>query len=620
MVVGCVEGSAIISPLQDGLLLTKVNDLLVQSAEWTVLVVIDAPTLDPLLLRSINTVLRQSAQALSLGIISADSHQAWVSRLRSAKSYILNHSIPPPSSSTRSKRGWFDFVGWIGHTLFGLATDDSVKACRRAIEQTRKYQKVVVHQVNQLTTVLNRTRTAVSWNRYQIQQVTLFIAKSLIPKLNEALQALNHTNIRLSYLERSFYFERSVSLLEQVTATYIRATQRYNRQKASLEIGRLTEDILSVSQLQDIMKQATTLSTHPIQPLQWYYEHTHIYPVWGDSTLVYRVKLPLVDKQRYHRYHIATWPVPYAGKDYSIQLQVEHEHVGMNTANGGIFHPVGCVGWQPMVCRTGPIYSANRWGCSRTLISGVKRQRHQCQVIIRKTEKRTEITEISYGEYILVTWGETVVTRCTGKGSTRQTIKAGTYVVVVPALCIIMGDGWTLTGLIERVGHVSVTALRVTLPDVFNITDVIPSPQAIALLDDPRWSQVNPVAQVKLAPISDLPPKANWISKPGNKVSLGLAIITVVFSILGISVGLYCWWKRFSLFSLDFPCFKKPDYSPPGGKSKAWVDSEIVAQPRVTAVDLPSMDAVEVAEPMLEIKAPGVGGSLTPAGAKCSTQ
>ena len=96
----------------------------------------------------------------------------------------------------------------------------------------------------------------------------------------------------------------------------MQAVYKYSRQKASLEIGRLTEDIFSIVYLADVLHKATTGTTFL---LQWYYEHARIFPVWGKDTLIYCVKLPLVNEKTYHRYNIITWPVPYAEKGYSIQ-------------------------------------------------------------------------------------------------------------------------------------------------------------------------------------------------------------------------------------------------------------------------------------------------------------
>ena len=51
-----------------------------------------------------------------------------------------------------------DFVGAIGNVLFGLATDNSVLECRQSVAHSRQEQKMIVHQVDQWTTMVNRTQ------------------------------------------------------------------------------------------------------------------------------------------------------------------------------------------------------------------------------------------------------------------------------------------------------------------------------------------------------------------------------------------------------------------------------------------------------------------------------
>ena len=75
-------------------------------------------------------------------------------------------------------------MGHVGHSLFGLATDDSVNECLQAIDATRTYQKIVVHQVNRLTTVLNCTQAAMTWNRQQLNKLMSFVSRVLIPGMN----------------------------------------------------------------------------------------------------------------------------------------------------------------------------------------------------------------------------------------------------------------------------------------------------------------------------------------------------------------------------------------------------------------------------------------------------
>ena len=568
--------SASMDPLPDGLLLTKADQLYVQSAEWTILVVIDTPELDPDIMANINLVIQQSRSAAAKDIITALQNRSWIGRLRFLKSYLREaESLAQLATPRRDKRGLFDFFGQIGHTLFGLATDDSVEQCRRAIINTRRYQQGVVHQINELTTVLNRTYSTAMWNKHQITQVTEFISDSLIPKLNKVIEGLNATNNRLYRLERAFYFERVVATLEQVTLSYVRLRRAHARQKASLELGRLTEDILSLSQLREILLKATSTTTYPVEPIQWYYEHAHVYPVWGSGTLIYRVKLPLVDGRKYSRYNLATWPVPYMAKGYSIRIMIDHQDVGMNSVTGDIFHPIGCQGWKPMVCRTGPLYSAHRWGCPRTLIAGDFKRSKNCQVIIQKEGNLTQVTEISYGEYVVVTWGETFETRCEGLPGVRKEVAPGTYLVTVSPNCTVMGRDVTLTGLIERLGHVSVKAMRVLVSNILNITDIVPAEQAISLLGKPHFDQRAPSAQIDLAPIAKPPDAFTW-PYHGTRISFGLVLTLTAFGVMLAFAICLCQYRRRQILEKMFGRKVPRDKTDPESESLHTVDHEFV--------------------------------------------
>ena len=107
-------------------------------------------------------------------------------------------------------------------------------------------------------------------NRAKIETLATWSQNILTPQVNELSAKMNITLHRLARLECAFYYEKTVSLLEQVTTVYREYVQKYWRQKASLELGRLTEDILSWTQLIEVMKQLAGPDTMPVPPLQWY--------------------------------------------------------------------------------------------------------------------------------------------------------------------------------------------------------------------------------------------------------------------------------------------------------------------------------------------------------------
>ena len=128
------------------------------------------------------------------------------------------------------------------------------------------------------------------------------------------------------------------------------ARAKYARQKASLEVGRLTEELLPPSHLVEALKQFSVNTITMITPVQWYYEYVTVHPMWDEEMLIYRAKLPLVDVKEYTAYKIYSWPLPYNTSGYSVQLKTASV-VALDTRTGLMCEPKYCVGINPTVCR-----------------------------------------------------------------------------------------------------------------------------------------------------------------------------------------------------------------------------------------------------------------------------
>ena len=198
-----------------------------------------------------------------------------------------------------------------------------------------------------------------------------------------------------------------------------------------------------------------------VKPLQWYYEHKRVHPIWGGRTLIYRVKLPLVQELDYWRYNINAWPSPYNKTGYAAELMLTHKDVGLNSKTGEIFHPVSCTGFRPAVCRSGPTYKPGAWSCERAIITGDKRQRHTCEVELSHNKGLTRAIEIAHGEYVLITWGERIATRCIASPEKTMTLSPGTYLVSVREHCTVSGKTWNLSGITQKIGKILIPAIRV---------------------------------------------------------------------------------------------------------------------------------------------------------------
>ena len=86
-----------------------------------------------------------------------------------------------------------------------------------------------------------------------------------------------------------------------------------------------------------------------------------------------------------------------------------------------------------------------------------------------------------------------------------MSLQAGTYLITVPEGCRIMEPDWSLSGLVSRIGNISVKALRVKAPENLNITGIVSSEAVVGLLDQPRFNKMVPVAKLHLekTPLAD---------------------------------------------------------------------------------------------------------------------
>ena len=122
--------------LSDGLLITRTSDIHVRRWIYTVLVVIDAPRREPRMEERLNE--------LRLVIEKLGTHQnylrttrnVWEQRIHDIEATMISPSQMLPN--TRIKQGLFNFVGVIGATLFGTATEDQVAQLKHHIKKPKE--------------------------------------------------------------------------------------------------------------------------------------------------------------------------------------------------------------------------------------------------------------------------------------------------------------------------------------------------------------------------------------------------------------------------------------------------------------------------------------------------
>lgn len=540
------EGPA--KPLVDGLMVLGGTGLRTLSANWLLLVALDAPLPPTRLQNDLLTVSQTIAKVKeNPGTISKATLCAWEDRVELLK-------IAVGTQPNRKKRGLFDLGGLILHGLFGVATNDQINKYKTILNDMRINVNTIMHVIPELVTVINQTRVYVQENRQQLDDLVTH-QEEVEKYLKEVQKVILGYRQRIAALETHQELDRILTILELLTQEYVRQKDTYHVQRTSLEVGHLTEDLLPPSILQDILEQAVTKGFNVIPQLAWYYQYLSVEPIWSDQdNLLYKVEIPLIDSTDYLQYTIKTFPVPYEQSSVKATLEVEGD-IGFNTNTGGLFFPANCKGHKPSICHSGPVYDSSKYQCPRGIITGVQSPTKYCTVTIEKLNNDTIINQVDINSYVVTTWGETIRERCAGKSEKLYSLKADTYMVNVGERCSIKGQGWTVSGIVEKNVKKHLTQKPINVTVSLNITRLNFDPLPSFKVPNP----LNHLAIVKNVPIDknvlDIPIKVRTYHQP-----VGVYVLTGVILLLIIACGMYLYYVH----------YYKPKYT-----GKQTIDQEI---------------------------------------------
>ena len=315
----------------------------------------------------------------------------------------------------------------------------------------------------------------------------------------------------------------------------------YKSERASLELGWLTESILPPTELERILEfgQAEGLYAPPIQ---WYYEYVRILPMWEDPMrLVFSVDLPFISKTEYLRYRLQSWPVMSNTSDLVVHIQVP-EVVAFDTRTGGMFRPQNCMGLNPLICRTGPIFREGQMTCPRGIISGQKQQRLQCEVVMQTALVET-VEEIETGRFVFTTKGQRFDLNCPGEIEQGHYLTAGVYQIILDTGCRLSGPEWHIEGMLQHY-----TELSLRTPDVnitpFVLQEYMPPDFEVASLDIKEGSILDELPAMTFLDLADFSHKKlsglAWGRTSGSHVFL-YVLLSLLCTISGVLLFFY--WK-----------------------------------------------------------------------------
>lgn len=525
--------------LDDGLVIDKASELLFQNMVWRVIVTLDVPSLPVRIsdrLRAIDTALqRLQSHFTSLEKLS------WWTRLERTQYKLSDeylHGNQHHVTIHRPKRGLFNFVGVLQHHLFGVATSKEIAQTRKLLSKVSKNNQAVNHFIGDLATVVNQSRSYIDQNRHRINQLSALSGKLLetIKRFAGGVQMLANKNMQRHQAERL------LEDAEVIVDAYIEQVNIYHRQRTALEAGVLTEDLLPQALLQEILTKTRGSGYSPINPLEWYYQYVHVYPLWGeDNLLVFKAELPLVGPRTFQSYRLEAFPMPQ--KEGLVATLRVTPYVAMDRDTGNFIIPKDCRGLQPRVCGPAPQRRGDAMACEYGIFSLDNTARQQCVLKVEKTLQMDQVWLLSNNRLVLSTWGGPINIECIQGHTFQHELSSGVYVVNMTEHCKYSAPTWNFT--YTPMNNIDIHIEGIPLPDIppVDIPHFINS-SGWNLHDLHHPDQLGDVKQFTLGTLT----KMDWVDIPAYKPNwvVGLIICLIILLLIAI-ICLILWCKRKSI-------------------------------------------------------------------------
>ena len=162
-----LASTILVTKLPQGLFQKKLN-LQITSHMWKVLITVE----DGLI--QWNDVMRAVTSLMDLNHSHMDTWSS--SQLLQLQDRISHLS---QSHQRRQKRGLIDGIGWVAHSLFGLATDSEVVQIKEKIEENRRWQQSMSTWSEDFVIVINKTREDMAKNQALLNDITEKTLKSI---------------------------------------------------------------------------------------------------------------------------------------------------------------------------------------------------------------------------------------------------------------------------------------------------------------------------------------------------------------------------------------------------------------------------------------------------------
>ena len=172
--------------------------------------------------------------------------------------------------------------------------------------------------------------------------------------------------------------------------------------------------------------------------------------------------------------------------------------VAYNTRVGSMFLPRNCVGRDPAICMSGPIYNNNGLRCPRGVLTNDDSHRKQCFVTVRGNATPShDIQELQEGTFAILSPGEPFKCYCAGQASITGILHPGLSVLTVKPRCRISGQSWTLQRLYKTTSTLA-WKLPIITVHPFNLSTTVSHTAITKLFPAAAWKSLPVLPDVKL--------------------------------------------------------------------------------------------------------------------------
>ena len=140
-----------------------------------------------------------------------------------------------------------------------------------------------------------------------------------------------------------------------------------------------------------------------------------------------------------------------------------------------MYVPHHCLGTNPEMCKTGPIYGKSRLTCHRGIISNEFALRKTCRITIRRLPSFTNIIhELHTNIFVILSQGETINVLCPGVPSHTNTLKNCVSLIHIRSDYSIAGDNLITNGIVTHTVYIALRFSPVAVVPL-NLSEMISS-------------------------------------------------------------------------------------------------------------------------------------------------